>query len=76
MKDYTHKPAYSKPTVAQQSVDMGNKDRQQQALQQEKLNEERKKKYEEIYMSEYMERQKQQKLEGVMGSKIKNDNQN
>lgn len=32
MKDYSQSPAYSKPSVAQQSVEMGNKERQQQAL--------------------------------------------
>ena len=34
-------------------------DRAQQAMAQERLNEERKKMYEQIYLNEYMTRQKQ-----------------
>lgn len=56
MKDFAHTPAYSKPNVTQQSVEMGVLDRAQQAIQYEKLNEERKKRYEELYINEYMAR--------------------
>ncbi len=56
MKDYSHNPGQNRPSVAQQSVEMGVQERAQQAKQQEKLNEERKKRYEELYINEYMAR--------------------